>query len=207
MNVSDRGILLGIVFGDGHISPDPRCMTARLQIKHCARQDYYAEYKADLVTRILGGKRPRVKSFLNNGFPGVKFEKTHRYLRVLRNWVYRDRKKVISPYIHMLTPHGLAVWYMDDGCLGIKRRRGKVHAVDLYINCHTSLEEAQLICAAMFKKFGVLFRPNLNNGSYRIRCGTLEARKVAGIIDPFIVDGMRYKIASLTAPTSARALP
>jgi hypothetical protein len=203
MNEDRRAIVLGMVFGDGHISRDTRCMTATLIIRHSEKQRSYAEYKARLLTNILGGVLPTVRSIDNNGYPGCIFKKTHKYLRILQGWLYTGGKKVLSPYIKWLTPEGLAIWYMDDGGLGHKKRNGKVHATALYINCHTDFDEARRICAEIEKSFGVTFLPNLNNGKYRLYCGTREARKFGKIVAPFIHGSMMYKIAIPEVSTSA----
>lgn len=207
MNGTSRAILLGMVFGDGYIQPNSRgCNSATLVVRHSTKQKEYADYKAQLVTNVLGGKRPQLRFFDNNGFPGCEFAKTNSYLRVLRSWLYNDGKKKLSPYIDWLTPEGLAIWYMDDGGLGKKKRNGKIHAIDLFINCHTELTEAYLICEAIMRKFAVQFKPHLNNGKYRIRCGTIEARKFAQIVAPFIHGSMMYKLAIPENSTSARRL-
>ena len=203
MNRDKRGILYGMALGDANISLYPNVNSAVMSVKHCAAQSAYAEHKADLITRVLGGARPPVRPLNNNGFPGVIFRKTASYLRIIRKRLYKDGRKVCSGCIRYLTPHGLAIWYMDDGGLGKKRRNGKIHAVDLYINCHSSIEEAHKICAEIKEKFGITFLPNLNNGSYRIRCGTLEARRFVEIVSPFMTKDMRYKID--IPPTQARA--
>jgi hypothetical protein len=190
-----RAIILGMVLGDGHVSRDARYMTATIIVKHSEKQRPYAEYKARLIADVLGGVVPSVRVIDNNGYPGCVFKKTHVYLRSLRDWIYTEDKKVLSPHIKWLTPQGLAIWYMDDGGLGYKRRNGKVHATALYINCHTDLDEADRICAEVEKRFGITFRPNLNNGKYRLYCGTREARRFSEIVAPFMHSSMAYKIA------------
>lgn len=207
MNGDDRAILLGMIFGDGHVRPDPRgSNSATLTIKHSAKQAEYARYKAILLGNILGGKTPTPREIDNNGFPGLVFSKTNSYLRILHGWLYSGGVKKLSPYVRWLTPEGLAIWYMDDGNLGKKIRRGKVHAVDLYLNCHTDKEEAEAICQEIEKRFGIKFLPHLNNGKYRIRCGTREARKFVEIVAPFIHGSLAYKISILEKSTSARHL-
>lgn len=201
MNGEKRSIILGMVFGDGCIVPNSRGYnSATLQVKHSEAQLPYAEHKAKLVSWALGGKTPPVRSIDNSGFPGCVFSKTNAYLRTIRGWVYKDKKKVISPYIRWLTPHGFAIWYMDDGGLSRKMRNGKQHAVEMFLNCHTDYDEVVSISDALFDKFGVRFRPVKNRGKYRLRCGTIEARRVASIVEPFIIGSMRYKLSAATEP-------
>lgn len=202
MNRDDRGTLLGLVFGDGHIAAPKGSSTATLVVKHGIKQLEYVRFKAALVGNLLGGICPNVRLIDNSGFPGCIFTKTNRYLRVLRNWLYVDGRKTLSPYIRWLNPEGLAIWYMDDGGLGRHKRNGVVNAVRLYINCHTSLDEAQNICDEIDSRFGIRFIPGKNNGKYRISCGTREARRFGQIIAPFMHGSMMYKLA---IPESPRA--
>jgi hypothetical protein len=204
MNVAQRGLLLGMIFGDGYVKPGPSKKTASLVVKHSDKQASYVEHKADLVCSAIGGARPNVRKIQNNGFPGVRFAKTNKVFRLFRKRLYCEGKKRISPYIRWLTPHGLAIWYMDDGGLGIKKRNGRIHAVDLYLNCHCDIVEAMAISAEIERKWSIKFVPNINNGKYRLRCGTREARRFIEIIEPFIIDDMRYKIA---IPTKAHERP
>lgn len=206
MNSDERGILIGMLLGDANLRLQDSRKTAVLTIKHAKRQEQYLRHKAGLLGSVLGGAPPKVADFDNNGFPGVKARKTAKHLRPFRNWLYHGGRKTITRQIlDWLTPHGIALWYMDDGNLAAKRRRGKVHAYDLYINCHGSLENANQICGYFREVWGVEFRPHLNNRLYRIRCGTIQARLFIDIIRRFIIPEMAYKIAiSECRSTSAR---
>ena len=204
MNAKDRAILLGLVFGDGYLSKNDAARPGVLSIKHAEKQRPYAEFKARLVTNVLGGKLPTVRTIDNSGYPGCVFQKTDSYFRVLRDWIYVNGQKKLSPYIKWLTPEALAIWYMDDGGLGHKKRNGKVHAVQLYINCYTDRVEAERICTELKAFFDVQFLPSKGKGKYRIYCGTREARKFARIVAPFMPGSMLYKLAIPEEPTSAR---
>lgn len=194
---------MGMSIGDGYLAVDRRrrIENVTLVMKHSIKQAAYLNHKADLLHKYLGGKRPSVREFDNSGFPGIRTEKTNKSFRIIRKWLYPDGKKKVSRVLRWLTPHGLAIWYMDDGGLAIKKRNGLVHAVDLCINCQCKIDEAHTICDAIFTKFGIRFKPNLNNGNYRIRCGTIEARRFVEIVNEFIIPEMQYKIAPLTAST------
>lgn len=201
MNSELRGLLVGMTLGDGYLKE--RNTSVSLVIKHSARQRDYLQHKADLIGRALRTSPPRISDIDNSGYPGVVLHKTHRYFRVLRKWLYVAGRKVPSNLIRFLTPQGLALWFMDDGGLGIGYRRGRIHRVEVFLNCHTSREDAQKIATAIQERFGILFRPVANKGSFRLRCGTHEGRRFASIISPFMVNGMRYKVDPLLQPTSS----
>ena len=194
-----RGVLLGMLFGDGNIYLNKsRWNYGYLRVNHCASQRPYAEYKAVVLQKIFGGAAPKVSDFDNSGYPGVRFEKGSRYFKNLRNWLYAGGQKRITRHLlDWLNPLGIAIWYMDDGGLGIKKRNGRVHAVDLYINCHTDIGNATEICQYFRERWGINFTPNLNHGKYRIRAGTKEARKFVGLFGSFLIPEMEYKISIL----------
>lgn len=196
-----RSILLAMVLGDGYvrIAKDKRYPSSTpqgvLSIKHCEKQRGYLEYKADLLQKILGGKRPIVHPCNNSGYPAVRLTKNHRWFRYLRNWLYQNGVKTYTRKIlEYLTPEGLAIWYMDDGNLAHQRKNGKIHARRVYLNTHKSKEENQIIIDYFLEEYGIRFTQVLNKGSYRLTCGTQEAKKFFSIIEPFIIPSMSYKI-------------
>src|SRR5699024_917839 len=92
------------------------------------------------------GKRPKVSFINNNGFPAYSIRKVNSYFRNLHSWMYVNKKKIISRKIlDMLTIKGIALWYMDDGNLSAKKRNGKIHAYELFINTHEDRPTNQII--------------------------------------------------------------
>lgn len=196
-----KSLLIAMVLGDGYIRvvTDKRHANSKpqgvLKLTHCAKQKDYLEHKADLLHSILGGKRPVVHEFNNNGYPGVQLTKNHRWFRYLRNWIYVNGVKTYQARIlNHLTPEGLAIWYMDDGNLALQKRNGKIHARRLYLNTHKSKEENQIIIDFFQEKYEVRFTQCLNKGLYRLTCGTKEAKKFITLVEPFIIPSMFYKI-------------
>jgi len=201
MNAIKRGVLIGLVLGDGHLrvcrdKRFPNSWHSEFSVTHRASQKEYIEYKAKLLHSILGGKLPKVSLVNNNGKPGYKIYKSHRYFRVLHGWIYKNGRKCFTEKIlRWLTPQGIALWYMDNGCLSAKRRNGKVHAYELTLNTYVSEEENRIIAEYFAEAYGIVFTVSKSHGSYRIRCGTKEAKKFIELIRPYIIPCMEYKVA------------
>lgn len=200
MKKEHKSILISLIIGDGclYVKKDLRFANSwhsKLIIKHSVKQLEFLNYKVSLLHSIFGGKHPDIVNINNNGFPGIVATKSNKYFRVLKKFIYKNGKKNITKNIlNFLTPQGLAIWYMDDGNLSLKKRDGKVHARELFLNTHLSVEENQVIIDYFSEKWGINFTQVKNNGLYRLRCGTKEAAKFIEIIKPYIVPSMLYKI-------------
>lgn len=194
MNKENRGILVGMVLGDGYLRKVSR-NTSCIIIKHSYEQYEYLDYKAELLSKVFKCKKPAIRIIDNNGYKGAILFKGHRYLDILRKWIYIGGKKTYSRKIlNYLTPQGIALWYMDDGSLIAKKRDGKIHAFEMYLSTYTTKEENQVIIDYFKEVWDVNFTQTKNKGKYRLRCGTKEFRKFREIIEPYIIPSMRYKI-------------
>lgn len=190
MKKEDRSILIALAIGDGYVTKD-----GCLVLKHSIKQKEYIEYKANLLHSILGGKKPNIIEFDNSGYPGIKTQKSNKYFRILRKRLYKNNIKQINiNLLKMLNPKAIAIWYMDDGNLSMKKRNGKIHARELFINTHITKEENQIIIDYFNEAYNIKFTQVKNRGSYRLRCGTLEAKKFISLVEPYIIPSMNYKI-------------
>lgn len=189
-----------MVLGNGYLrvkkdSRWPNSYFSSIKIKHCKAQEEYINHKADLIHSIFGGKRPKVVPINNNGYPGFMFQKSNKYFRTLHSWIYKNNKKTFSRKIlNMLTPQGIAIWYMDDGGLSAKKRDGKIHAYELFLNTHETKETNQIIINYFLEVYDIKFTQVKNKGLYRLRCGTKQARKFIALIEDYVIPSMRYKI-------------
>lgn len=199
MNRKNKAILIGMAIGDGYISSRKskkyNYTQNSISFIHSEKQKEFIEYKAEKLHSIFGGKCPNINFFYNNGYPAYRMIKTHKYLRIIYKLMYPSGKKYISrKCLEYLTPEAIAIWYMDDGNLAKKKRNGKIHAYELYLNTFVTDEEHDAIISYFKEKWDVSFSKVKNNGGYRLRCGTIEAKKFIKIIERFIIPSMQYKI-------------
>ena len=182
-----------MILGDGHINDNSG---HALEISHSGEQLAYLEYKRDILHSLLGGKKPKIHKRKDKH--EYKISKGHRYFKILRKWLYRDRRKVITRKIlNYLSPEAIAIWYMDDGSLAADKRNGKITAYKLVIYTFTNEKETQDIIDYFKEVWGISFyriRKKLKSGyAYYIQCRTKEARKFIKLVDDYIIDSMKYK--------------
>lgn len=191
MTREQKALLIAMIIGDGCVTKQ-----GKFQLKHSIKQKEYLEYKANLVNKILGGKQVQVKDVNNNRYPGCIYYKQHRYFKILRKYLYKEGKKTIPlKALNRLSPQGLAIWWMDDGCLFPKKRRGKIHAWELYLNTYLTKEENEEIIYYFLVKWGIRWKLNRDGNQYRLRCGTQEGRKFLDIVSKYVkqINCMAYK--------------
>lgn len=201
----NKSMLYAMAIGDGYVFSfkDKRndSITSGIKITHSIKQRELIELKRDLLVESFGGI-VNIHEIDNNGFPGLTLSKNNNVFRQIRKNLYKNNQKVISREIlNMFGPKALAIWYMDDGGLGVKYRNNKIHAFDLIINTHISKEENQVIIDYFKEVWYVQFTQCKNKNQYRLRCGTKEARKFIEIVRPYILPSFMYKIdPTLTRP-------
>jgi hypothetical protein len=190
-----RAAVVGMVLGNAHI----RAKRYTLAIRHSVRQEAYLRYKAGLLEQLQQSPI-RVMRFHNSGYPGVRIEtQQHPLYRRLYQLFYEPggEKRVTRKVLDYLDPRGIAIWYMDDGSVSAKRRRGKVHAYELRLNTYLPRDENELIIQYFAQVWGVRFGLNLSKGRWRLRMGTRQARQFAQLVAPYIISTMRRKIDPL----------
>ena len=115
MTKEEKATLIGLVLGDGHLacSKFKNCNSFHQEFSliHSIKQKEYLEWKVNLIHSIIGGNKPSIIEFNNNGYKGVKAMKSHRYFRVLYKYLYKDGIKMIpSKALNRLTPLAIAIW-------------------------------------------------------------------------------------------------
>ena len=193
MNKEARNALISIILGDGYLNKD-----GSMGIVHCERQKDFLEWKIRYL-KSLDIKCGELKLFNNGGFPAYKvYINVTRWGKLLRRIIHKDGYKNIfnRKLLNRLSPIHIAIWYMDDGGLSQKKRNGKVHSNDLMLNTHTTKENNQILIDYFLEEWGVKFTQVKNKGHYRLRCGTIEARKFISIVREFVIQipSMAHKI-------------
>lgn len=188
--VEKRGILCGMLLGDAGRARN------NLAIQHSTKQMEYALFKKCLLERVTGKVVNTRQWVTKEGYGLIRVEpKLVPLTRVMVRRCYRDGRKVFPPeFLRYLTLQGLAVWFMDDGSKSFKRIGGKIHAVEVTLNTYLSKEENELLIAFFKAKWDVRWGLNKSKGHYRLRMGTREARRFFALIEPYVIDSMKYKI-------------
>ena len=207
MNKNKRSILTALVIGDGYLSkPDP-WDSVSLEIEHGESQKEYVEYKINLLHKLIGGNKPKLHSRTRERkgtiLVSYRFRKGYKYFRVLRKWMYKNDKKVLTEKIlNFLSDHGVAIWVMDDGSLSLsKREDGTIKSCQFKLSLCTTMEQAVLVQKFFKDRYSAELKVRVHMYSkeniplYSLFGGTKEYLKIAERIDKYVIPLMKYKTA------------
>ena len=190
-----NGILIGMVLGNGYIGVNKTRTLAYLEILHKGSHKPYLIWKQKLLN-FKFETTFRYKN--NNGHDAfgvrTKFERKLIYLR--KDFYISGQKTVKSNLLNRLTDLGLAIWYMDNGCLSLGRKNGKINRRNIFLNTQGfGLEGNLLIQQWLLSKYEISSNINQNRG-FRLRLNTSNTLKFVEIIAPFVseIPCMQYKI-------------
>jgi hypothetical protein len=166
-----------------------RCKAnALLEVNHSWHQRAYVEWKyrqlADLVStppKLRRGNGGRISCrFVTRSLPAL----TPYY-----NLFYASGKKAAAPELE-LSPLALAVWFMDDGC---KSRNA------VYLNTQQfDLVSQQRLLDKLHNQWGIEGALNKDKSYHRIRISVTGTVRLAGLIDPYLLPELRYKLPQVT---------
>lgn len=187
-------ILTGLLLGDGHLETQNSGRTFRLKVEHSAAQaDYvqwlFAEF-IDFCECSEPYRRTRKDGRVSVGFATASSDAFNTHAEHF----YVERRKRMPPRLSdLLSPLGLAVWFMDDGSR--KSARHKTY------NIHTlgyTMSDLEIARAALERTLGI--RTNLHrqrNDSWRIYIGSHSANQFKEIVLPHLtpIQSMHKKLA------------
>lgn len=192
--VEQRGILTGLLLGNA--GRDGR----NFVIRQSSQQEDYLLFKRQLLERITGKSVGWQQHITAKGDRLVALEPTLiPLIRVLVKKLHPGGHRCVTrSFLEGLTNQGLALWFMDRGSKSFKRKQGKVHAVELSLNTHTTQAESEVIVAYFQEVWG--FRWGLGSSQsryplrYRLRMGTQEGKRFTAFVRPWIHESLLYKI-------------
>lgn len=193
-----RNLLIAMLIGDGTISNNNV-----FKLSHSNSQRDYLEWKINQLNN-LGIKNNGVKEYIsstgyNKGKTVVYTQlKTTSFIKLLRRIIYKGKKNTANTkLLNRLDARGIAIWYMDDGHINIRRSKGKVHGFYIKISTCVSKVEAQIYIDYFKSKWGISFYTfSEGKGTYSLCCGTNEGLKFIHLVMPYVlqIPSMHYKI-------------
>lgn len=188
-----NGAIIGMVLGDSGLR---KYRNTAMLTRHKAAQRPYLEWKARLLRAYLGGV---ITEFDNSGYPGVDwYVPATRKLNWMYGWFYKNGKKQVSSHLlNRLTDLGLAIWYMDDGCLALQRKNGHIKARPFTIATHAfGWNGNRIIQDALAARWGLETRIIRDGSAHYIWGNTANTKRLIEIIQPYVsqVPTMLYKI-------------
>lgn len=199
-NKESRNLLIGMLLGDGTISNNNI-----FKLAHCAEQLDYLEWKINQL-KEAGIKNNGIKSYIKTkGFKSyVPVYYTQLsiipFIKVLRRVVYKGKKIIGNrKLLNRLDAKGIAIWYMDDGHINIRKANDRPCGFYIKISTCKPKEEVQTIIDFFREQWNInfyMFHKGKKEDSYSLCCGTKEGLKFIDIVKPYVsqVPSMIHKI-------------
>jgi hypothetical protein len=186
-----REVIVGAILGDGHMETN-NGITYRLKIEHSIKQKEYTNWLYEcLKDWVLQEPREKKKEVFGKIFTNVWFNTmSHVALRYYGNIFYKDKVKTIPINIKkLLTPVSLAVWFMDDGSF-----KSKFHKTLLLNTQSFPKNKLEFLQEAIRQKFLINSYLRKQKEGLQIEFRGQDAINFAKIIEPYLIDSMKYKI-------------
>ena len=193
------GALYGMIIGDGHIYNDKRSDgNLRFVATNGEDQIDYLKYKMSLFDNdgkiIDAGSSPYSGKRIYHWFISADGNITNK----MRDEIYIDGKKTVTrKVVNRLNDVGLALWYMDDGCLTYRNKEKQNPFIRLNTQA-LSKEENDLLCEFLSSKYRIkchVCEDNTNDGRtyYYIRISASSTEDFLEIVTPYMCKSMAYK--------------
>ena len=196
-----RNLLIGLLLGDGTISNNNV-----FKIAHSESQKDYLEWKVKQL-KEAGIRNNGVKSYIKTkgytiGVPVYYTQlNTIPFIKVLRKVFYKEKKILGNrKLLNRLDAKGIAIWYMDDGCINIRKtKEGRPMGFYIRISTCEPKQEVQTIIDFFKEQWNInfyMFHEGKKEDSYSLCCGTKEGLKFIDIVKPYVsqVPSMIHKI-------------
>ena len=199
-NKESRNLLIGLLIGDGTISNNNV-----FKIAHCEAQKDYLEWKINQL-KSCGIRNNGIKSYIktkgfNIGVPVYYTQlNTIPFIKVLRRVFYKGKHIIGNrKLLNRLSAKEIAIWYMDDGHINIRKDKGRPCGFYIKISTCEPKQEVQTIIDYFKEQWNInfyMYHEGKKEDSYSLCCGTKEGLKFIDIIKPYVlqVPSMIYKI-------------
>lgn len=209
MNSTQRGILVGMIWGDGSLKLKQGDYV-EFACGHTDKQREYIKHKLEVFHSIMGGKKPklceRVFELAGKQHTELRFSRQHKYFRYLHRKMYsKDRKKYYTrDSLDYLNPQGIAYWYQDDGGISKNKNKesGKVTSCEMRIATYCSEPEIDVIIDYFKDVWDIQGKKRFHKKSSKwyLAFNTKESKKLELLIKPWIIPSMEYKLPSKWVP-------
>jgi hypothetical protein len=196
-----RNLLIALLLGDGTI-----CNNNVFKLAHCEAQKEYLEWKIKQLNQHAL-RNSGIKSYIKTKGYNINVPVYYTqlniipFIKVLRRVCYKHKKIIGNrKLLNRLDKRGLAIWYMDDGHLNIRKdKEGRPMGFYIKISTCEPKHEVQVIIDYFKEIWGINFymvHEGRKEDSYSLCCGTKEGLKFISLVKPYIeqVPSMLYKI-------------
>ena len=187
--------LLGIILFDGNMPNNHS-----LYMRHGGKQLSYVDEKVEYISKYLTPTSLR-SSTDNNGFD-YRYAYYNNYILqyLYKNIYINNKKRLTKTIMNRFNEITLAMMYMDDGCL-VLRRDMKYDDVyksrEIYLSVHSfTVDEVKMLQNQLRLRWGVNFHLSYDKGLPRLWCNTQNTLKFLEIVAPIVKEfpTMHYKL-------------
>lgn len=194
-----KSLLIAMLLGDGTISSN-----YVFKLSHSETQREFLEWKVKLLTdygfKVNGIKEYISKCGYNEGkkvlYSQLSINPT---IKALRRSVYTPKKTFTRRLLNWLDAQGLAIWYMDDGCINVNTSKQR-STIQHTIKIATCVDEStvNMIINYFLEVWNIKFRkfPEGKNTFSIASSSEEDCSKFISIVRPYIeqVPSLLYKI-------------
>ena len=189
MGSRQRDIIFGMLLGDGFLERNGKYV--RLVTDHSGKQETYVNWLASQLTNLnpkLVFKKRIDRRNLKVYDHCILRTNTSSKLEKFFSLFYEGKRKRIPPCLSkIISPMVLAVWIMDDGY-----KRNDCRA--MRINTQSYTLEEQKIIRQSFLRIGIKVNIHKQKQHYLVYIPSSYMKKFIGMIKPYIIPSMEYKI-------------
>lgn len=195
-----RNLLIGMLLGDGTISNNNV-----FKIAHAESQKDYLEWKIKQLNEF-GIRNNGIKSYIKTKGYTINVPvyytqlNTIPFIKVLRRVCYKEKKIIGNrKLLNRLGAREIAIWYMDDGHINIRKDKGRPCGFYIRISTCEPKNEVQIIIDYFREVWDInfyMFHEGKQKDSYSLCCGTKEGLKFIELVKPYVsqVPSMIHKI-------------
>lgn len=200
LSKEQKKLLIAMLLGDGTISSN-----YVFKLSHAIQQREFLEWKVKLLNEY-GIKNNGIKEYISScGYnigKSVLYSQMslHSTIKALRRSIYIPKKTITRNLLNWLDERGLAIWYMDDGCINVNTSKQRGNSIQHTIKIATCVDEStvNMIIQYFLEVWNIKFRPfKEGKGTFSIASSTEDdCKKFINIVRPYIeqVPSMLYKI-------------
>jgi recombination protein RecA len=199
LNKEQKSLLIALLLGDGTISSN-----YVFKLSHSEEQKEFLEWKIKLALEA-GFKLNGIKKYISKC--GYNIGKNVLYsqfsinptIKALRRTVYTPKKTITRNLLNWLNPLGIAIWFMDDGCINVNtsRQRSSIQHTIKIATC-VDLNTATIIINYFNEVWDIKFRLfNEGKNTYSIASSAeKDCYNFINLIKPYIIQvpSLLYKI-------------
>lgn len=197
LNNVQKQVIIGSVLGDGYITYRWRTYWGQAALVIRQYDMSYTVYKNRLLGNLVSGHighQITIRKDKNNRREDTYYFQSFTHPEITSFWhaFYSTGTKAVERHIlEQIEPLGLAIWFMDDGCIQDTRKQNPY--IKLSTNSFTRIEN-ELIQSVLKNKFGIESRIHTTQKYHYLTLTVAGTKKFIKLVNKFIIPSMRYKL-------------